>query len=342
MERSAMNKSVFRSLPFLGTILLCFLCSRAYGQEKRAEDAFADFLVHLDWIDESGFLLSVEGTSNDSGPDSVRLDGLVDYQLAYGRTKDFGEFYKLHGTYSHQQTRSQRTGELSLDAPALFEERFFTDNKKERAEAVLMSASWDTRRDWGVLWYPRKEAKPNPKDPRIEPPHFRGNYGMLELIPIQQFLIQEVSAKKYQDELLNLKLESDKWSSDECEGSWLLEPNNTSRFKFVFAKRFDWLPRRIEIEFTDVPKQNSKLWEVDLEWEKRGDRWLQKRSTSRSFFPNRKVVEYQFRFSWKLESEISPNELKSLIQTGYIPQSDSFDQAVSWRESFNSILAGSR
>ena len=166
MERSAMNKSVFRRLPFLGTMLLCFLCSRAYGQEKRAEDAFADFLVHLDWIDESGFLLSVEGTSNDSGPDSVRLDGLVDYQLAYGRTKDFGEFYKLHGTYSHQQTRSQRTGELSLDAPALFEERFFTDNKKERAEAVLMSASWDTRRDWGVLWYPRKEAKPNPKNPR--------------------------------------------------------------------------------------------------------------------------------------------------------------------------------
>jgi hypothetical protein len=43
-----------------------------------------------------------------------------------------------------------------------------------------------------------------------------------------------------------------------------------------------------------------------------------------------------------LESEISPNELKSLIQTGYIPQNDSFDQAVSWRESFNSILAGSR
>jgi hypothetical protein len=266
----------------------------------------------------------------------------VDYQLAYGRTKDFGEFYKLHGTYSHQQTRSQRTGELSLDAPALFEERFFTDNKKERAEAVLISASWGTRRDWGVIWYPRKEAKPDPKNPRIEPPHFRGNYGMFELLPIQQFLIQDVSATKYQDELLNLKLESDKWSADECEGSWLLEPNNTSRFKFVFAKRFDWLPRRIEIEFTDVPKENSKLWEVDLEWEKRGDRWLQKRSISRSFFPNRKVVEYQFLFSWKLDSEISPNGLKALIQSGYVPQSDSFDQAVSWRENFDSIMSSSR
>jgi hypothetical protein len=165
---------------------------------------------------------------------------------------------------------------------------------------------------------------------------------MLELLPIQQFLIQDVSATKYKDELLNLKLESDKWSADECEGSWLLEPNNTSRFKFVFAKRFDWLPRRIEIEFTDVPKENSKLWEVDLEWEKRGDRWLQKRSISRSFFPNRKVVEYQFLFSWKLESEISPNELKALIQSGYVPQSDSFDQAVSWRESFDSIMSSSR
>jgi hypothetical protein len=65
-------------LLFLGlSILSCFFCCRAHGQEKRAEDAFADFLVHLGWIDESGFLLSIEGTSNDSGPNSVRLDGLV-------------------------------------------------------------------------------------------------------------------------------------------------------------------------------------------------------------------------------------------------------------------------
>jgi len=270
------------------------------------------------------------------------LTGLVDYQLAYGRTKDFGEFYKLFGTYAHQQTRSQRTGELSLDAPALFEERFFIDNKEKKAEAVLISASWGKSRDWGILWYPRKEVKPDPKNPRIEPPHFRGNYGMLELLPIQQFLIQDVSATKYQDELFNLKLESDRWSSDECEGTWLLAPRNSSRFKFIFAKRFDWLPRRIEIEFTDVPKEKSKLWEVDLEWEKCGDKWLQKRSMSRSFFPNRKIVEYQFRFSWKLQSDLSPKELQSLIQSGYLPQSDSFDQTVSWRESFDSVLSGRR
>jgi hypothetical protein len=335
--------NIRRRLPFFGAaILLCFLCVRVNGQEKKADDALADFLAHLNWVDESGFLLSVEGVSNDSGPDSVPLTGYVDYQLAYGRTKDFGEFYKLFGTYAHQQTRSQRTGELSLDAPALFEERFFIDNKEKKAEAVLISASWGKSRDWGILWYPRKEVKPDPKNPRIEPPHFRGNYGMLELLPIQQFLIQDVSATKYQDELFNLKLESDRWSSDECEGTWLLAPRNTSRFKFIFAKRFDWLPRRIEIEFTDVPKEKSKLWEVDLEWEKCGDKWLQKRSISRSFFPNRKIVEYQFRFSWKLQSDLSPKELQSLIQSGYLPQSDSFDQTVSWRESFDSVLSGRR
>ena len=59
-----------RPLLFFGLAMLsCFVFGRAYGQEKKAEDAFADFLVHLDWIDESGFLLSIEGNSNDSGPD---------------------------------------------------------------------------------------------------------------------------------------------------------------------------------------------------------------------------------------------------------------------------------
>jgi hypothetical protein len=87
---------------------------------------------------------------------------LVDYQLAYGRTQEFGEFYKLSGTYMHQQIRSQRTGELSLDVPALFEERIFNDNKGNKAQATLISASWEKSRDWGIHWYPRQEVKPDP------------------------------------------------------------------------------------------------------------------------------------------------------------------------------------
>ncbi|MFM2011701.1 MAG: hypothetical protein RLZZ396_485 [Planctomycetota bacterium] len=231
---------------------------------------------------------------------------------------------------------------LSLDVPALFEERFFTDNKGKKAEAALISASWEKCRDWGILWDPRKEVKQDPKNPRIEPPHFRGYFGMVDLLPIQEFSIKDVSASIYQKDLLNLELGSNNWSTDECEGTWLLVPRNTTWFRFVFAKRFNWLPRRIAIEFTDVRKENSKLWEVDLEWEKRGNKWLQKHSRSRSFFPNRKVEDYQFRFSWKLESELSPKELKSLIQSGYLPQSDSFDQSLSWRESFDWASSSNR
>jgi hypothetical protein len=50
-----MSKKTYRFPPLLGIMLLFFLCIRSYGQERRAEDALADFMDHLEWVEESGF-----------------------------------------------------------------------------------------------------------------------------------------------------------------------------------------------------------------------------------------------------------------------------------------------
>jgi len=40
---------------FVGDYAFIFPMHRSYGQERRAEDALADFMDHLEWVEESGF-----------------------------------------------------------------------------------------------------------------------------------------------------------------------------------------------------------------------------------------------------------------------------------------------
>jgi len=322
--------------------LLLNLANASIGQEKRAEDALVDLMLHLDWYDEDGFLMSVTGTSNDSGPDNAELFGLIDYQIAYGKSKILGDIYRMYGTFTHDPpVASLPSGSMPVEVPVLKEFRRVKNGNGKIVEATMLSASWNERRDHAILDYPkgslysaRNVPEPNSMN------ELKGNVGMLELLPIQEFFMKPISSQRYQNDLSCLELESEKFVAGETSGSWLLGPNKTSRFKMIFAKKFNWLPRRIEIEFTNGKTTPSgKLWDVDLEWVRVGDRFLQSKSASKSYFPNGRIKAYEFQFRWKLQSQLPANAFQELMQSGFDPVKDKFDEKLLWNTTFHEMLA---
>ena len=71
---------MFIKISLLIGLVVSFLVSQIGAQEKSADEAISDFLVHIDSFEEDSFALRVHGQGNDSGPEGVVLNGSFEFE----------------------------------------------------------------------------------------------------------------------------------------------------------------------------------------------------------------------------------------------------------------------
>lgn len=77
------------SLLFVG-LVVSLLVSQIRAQEKSAEEAISDFLVHIDSFEKDSFALRVHGQGNDSGPEGVVFNGSFEFEGLFANDAVYG------------------------------------------------------------------------------------------------------------------------------------------------------------------------------------------------------------------------------------------------------------
>ena len=321
---------MFIKISLLFGLVVSFLVGHLRAQEKSADEAISDFLVHIDSFEEDSFTLRVHGQGNDSGPEGVVLNGSFEFEGLFANDAVSGPLFNSWTTFFDEPKRSPIDNSLSLMVPTGNAVRAVKNAKGDLLFASARFNRWDGKY-WQDSGFPinRSDVKGL----------LAGNFGLFGLFPFMEFQLGRVDVGDFVSIFSDLQLMKEEVDRQgNVIGIWAQKENPNAIYRCLFSKAVNWLPTSIEMYMLEEKDSKTKVWESEIQWVLLGDRYLQSKSVCRDYLPNGKVCEMVSEYEWNWKPANRKEASERFVFDGFDSNTNSFDKRISWVERFRELL----
>lgn len=309
-------------------IVAIFDANSAFAQQD-AEGLLLEYIKYIDSFEKERFAVRIRGESFDRGGPEKDLRGVIQYQLGQLSAGGDDVLMRFWGNYILEPTLVPVPGSDAkpYDGPSVCYIRYVKNREGKTVNALQDCFSWDCSDDSRKLFFPQ-----GTKSPTIMP---KGCFAIYSLMPIFESLRKPLRSKEVIEDLLELRLLSQKMDGETLFTRW--DFKEMAEFRLIFSKKCSWMPSKIEIFHKDKQKLEP-LWEGSFEWKQNGDRLMHFETRCIDHLPSGRKIDTQLLYDWVHGKDLSDAAIERFRSVGYDVSQETFDRKIRWGVEFNKLF----